>query len=123
MLNPRYALLLIACAALLGPARAQGSFDGTYTGERVLSQGNPGACVAKEPVSATIHGDELTFTNSQAKDHTIAFYLRPDGSFVQLSADIGGHVVDIRGHVSAGVVDADVSSAGCTHHWHLEKQH
>jgi hypothetical protein len=77
--------------------------------------------VAKDTVSIVIHGDALRFTNSRVKDHTISFSPQADGSFDVLSADISGVVVTIRGQVGAGVLDADVVSAYCTNHWHLEK--
>jgi hypothetical protein len=35
--------------------------------------GDPGACVAKDAASATILGDELTFTHSRVKNYTISF--------------------------------------------------
>jgi hypothetical protein len=124
MPNRRHALPLTACIALAVPALgAENSFDGTYTGERVLTAGDPAACVAKDAASATIQGDKLTFTNSAVKDYTIGFSPRADGAFVQLSANISGVVVDIRGQIGAGVLDADVTSASCAHHWNLEKQH
>lgn len=89
----------------------------------MLTQGNPGACVSKDAVSVTIRGNQLTFANNEAKNYTISFFPHPDGSFVELSADIGGKVVDIRGHIASGVLDSDVTSATCMHHWHLMKQH
>jgi hypothetical protein len=116
--------LTAACIALAVPAfGAENAFDGTYTGERVLTVGDPAACVAKDAASATIQGDQLTFTHSAVKDYTISFSPRADGAFVQLSANMSGVVVDIRGHIGAGVLDADVTSASCAHHWHLEKPH
>jgi hypothetical protein len=113
----------VALALAVPAFGAENSFDGTYTGERVLTAGDPAACVAKDAASSTIKGDELTFTHSAVKDYTIRFSPRADGAFVQLSTDINGEVVDIRGHIGAGVLDADVTSASCAHHWHLEKQH
>ena len=125
MPNSRRAFLLTAaCIALAVPAfGAENSFDGTYTGERVLTVGDPATCVAKDAASATIQGDQLTFTHSAEKGYTIGFSPRADGTFVQLSANTRGIAVNIRGHIGAGVLDADASSASCTHHWHLEKQH
>ena len=124
MPRSRHALPLIACMALATPAfGAENSYDGTYTGERVLTKGDPAACMAKDPVTIVIHGNQLTFTNSRAKDYTMSFTPEADGTFEQLSANIGGDVVSIKGHVGAGVLDSDVSSEHCTHHWHLEKQH
>lgn len=120
----RHMLPLIACIALAASAfGAEDSFDGTYIGQRVLTKGEPGACVAKDPVSVTIQGDKLTFTNSAAKGYAMGFFPRADGAFGELAGDIGGKVVAIDGTVGAGVLDADVSSAHCTHHWHLKKQH
>jgi hypothetical protein len=63
MPDRRHALPLTACIALAVPAfGAENSFDGTYTGERVLTVGDPATCVAKDAASATIQGDQLTFT-------------------------------------------------------------
>jgi hypothetical protein len=101
---------------------AENPFDGTYTGERVLTAGDPAACVAMESVSIDIHGEQLTLTNNTVKDHAVGFFPRADGSFGELSATLGGNVVVIRGHVGDGVLDSDVISAHCTHHWHLKKQ-
>ena len=124
MPSHRHALALIACVVVAVPAFGAGnSFDGTYTRERVLTKGDPAARVAKDSVSIVIHSDELTFTNSRGKDYALSFSPGPDGSFGQLSGDIGGDVVAIRGHVGAGVLDGDVISAHCTHHWYAEKQH
>jgi hypothetical protein len=115
--NHWHALPLTACVAFVMPAfGAENLFDGTYTGERVLTAGDPAACVAKDAASATIQGDELTFSHSAVTDYTISFSPRADGAFVQLSANISGIVVDIRGHIGAGVLDADVTSASCAHH-------
>ncbi|HET6237312.1 MAG TPA: hypothetical protein VFE41_20485 [Acetobacteraceae bacterium] len=115
------AMFVVACfgSASLGVAE---SFDGSYVGERSLTQGDPSACVDKDAVSVTIHGGTLTFTNSTAKSYTMSFSPNSDGSFVQLSADIGGAVVNIRGRITGGVLDSDVTSAHCVHHWHLEKR-
>ena len=124
MLSHRHALPLIGCVVVaISASGAENSFDGTYTGERLLTKGDAAVCVAKDPVSIVIHGDELTFTNSGVKNYTISFSPRADGSFGELSADVGGVVVVIRGHVGAGVLDSDVRGSQCTHHWHAEKQH
>jgi hypothetical protein len=103
MPDHRRALPLIACMALAVPALgAETSFDGTYAGERVLTKGDPASCVAKDTVSIVIHGDELTFTNSRVKNYTISLSPRADGSFDDLSTDISGVVVAIRGRVGGG---------------------
>jgi hypothetical protein len=115
------AMFAAACFASASPGVAE-SFDGSYVGERLLTQGDPSACVDKDAVSVTIHGGALTFTDSAAKNYTISFSLRSDGSFDQLSANVGGAVVDIRGRITSGVLDSDVTSAHCVHHWHLEKR-
>jgi len=61
MPSHRHALRLIACAVVAVPAFGVGnSFDGTYTGERVLTKGDPAACVAKDTVSIVIQGHKLS---------------------------------------------------------------
>jgi hypothetical protein len=113
----------LICLACVGAALGETSqFEGVYTGQRVLTKGDPGACVASDSVTVTIHGDVLTFTTSRVKAYTISLSPGPDGYFTQLSSDIGGSVVDIRGRIAAGVLDSDVTGATCAHHWHLEKK-
>ena len=115
-------LLLIGTSLLSGAIPAVGqSFAGIYTGKRMLTKGDL-SCPAEDNVSVTIKDDTLTFTDSNAKDYTISFKPKPDGSFHELSADIGGTVVDIRGQVADSALEADVISAHCQHHWHLERQ-
>jgi hypothetical protein len=97
------------------------SFDGTYTGKRLLTDGDKTFCRTEDNASVTIKGSNLTFTDSNAKDYTIAFNPRPDGSFSELSGNIGGVVVAIRGRINGNALDADVTGASCRHHWHLEK--
>jgi hypothetical protein len=123
MSNRRHLLSLIGLIAFMGPAAsATNSIDGTYIGDTVLTEGDPAACGANGTVAITIQGEQLTFTNNTVKDYVAGFFPRPDGSFGQLSAVMGGQVVVIRGHVRDGVLDSDVIGAHCTHHWHLEKR-
>jgi hypothetical protein len=98
------------------------SINGTYTGKRTLTKGNPAACTRDEGVSVTVSDGALRFTNSELKNYLIGFDPRPDGSFVQLSVDIEGDAVDIRGRIVGNVLDADVTNGPCVHHWHLEKK-
>jgi hypothetical protein len=115
---------LFACVALAARVVSAASpFDGTYTGERVLTSGDPGNCIARDPVSVIIHESKLTFTNKMLQDRTIDFLPRADGSFNGITGDRKGDVAVIGGHIGADVLDADVSGPQCTHHWHLAKQH
>jgi hypothetical protein len=111
----------VVCLAVAGSALAT-AFDGTYTGKRVLTKGDPSECARDDDVSITISDGALRFTNSALKSYIIGFDPRPDGSFVQLSVDIAGDTVDIRGRIVGNVLDADVTNASCVHHWHLEKK-
>lgn len=119
----RRVLSLTACIALAVRAFGAENYDGTYKGERVLTKGENGACVAKDPVTIVIHGDELTFTDSRVQDYTMSFTPEADGSFEQLSTTGSDAAVSIRGHIGGGVLDADVNRDQCAHHWHAEKQH
>jgi hypothetical protein len=106
-----------------GPASgAEHRFDGVYAGKRSLTKGSGSDCPTKEDVSVTIHGETLTFTNSALKNYTIAFYPRPDGSFVETHVDEGGDTVEIRGHIIEDVIEADVYNPPCEHHWRLKKK-
>jgi hypothetical protein len=119
--------------AATGPSiGADNTFDGAYTGQRVLTNGLTSACPTEEEVSATIKGDVLTFTNSRLHNFSIGFAIDPDGSFKLINAGVGslvydedggGSTVTIQGHIKGNVIDADVVNGPCTHHWHLTKQH
>ena len=49
---------------------AEHTFDGVYSGQRVLTKGS---CPAVDDVSVTIHGETLTFTNSALKKFVVGF--------------------------------------------------
>jgi len=112
--------LAVARSPALG---AEHTFDGDYSGKRVLTKGSAGPeCPAEDDVSVTIHGETLTFTNSALKKFGMAFYPRQDGSFGSTYIDREGEVVRIRGRIVGDVIDADVDNPPCEHHWHLKKQ-
>jgi hypothetical protein len=71
--------LTVAGSPALG---AEHTFDGDYSGKRVLTKGLAGLdCPAEDVVSVTIHGETLTFTNSALKKFTQPFSrLRTDHS-------------------------------------------
>jgi hypothetical protein len=108
--------LAIAGTAALS---AEHSFDGVYTGKRVLTRGPGAQCPATEDVSVTIHGATMHFTNSQLKNSVIAFYPKRDGSFGEIYVDEGGDTVTIHGRVNGDIIEADVNNPPCEHHWHL----
>lgn len=62
----RLATALGLCLAVAGTTPALGAehtFDGVYSGKRVLTKGAAGPnCPAEEAVSAAIHDETLTFT-------------------------------------------------------------
>jgi hypothetical protein len=109
--------LVIALPAL----GAENAFDGTYTGKRVLTKGADRTCPTEDDVSVTIRGETLTFTNSKVRAYVVGFEPHPDGSFREASTDIGGAIVSIEGRIVGGVLDADVSTPSCQHHWHLRR--
>jgi hypothetical protein len=113
----------LAFLAIAGPVVAAGdSFDGVYTGKRVLTKGPPGQCPAEESVSVTINDGALTFTNSALQNYAIGFDPHPDGTFTETHVDIGGDIVEIHGRITGGVLNADVTNPPCEHHWRLEKR-
>jgi hypothetical protein len=114
--------LAVAGSPTLG---AEHTFDGTYSGQRVLTEGSPSPrCPAEEDVSVTIHGETLTFTNSAFKNFLQPFYPSQDGSFGQTYTDVGGAAVHYHGRIIGDVVDVDVDAIDppCEHHWHLKKE-
>ena len=102
---------------------AEHTFDGAYTGKRVLTKGSANqTCPAEEDVSVTLHGETLSFANGVLKGVIQAFYPSADGSFGQTYTDAGGAVVHYRGRVTGDVIEADVSNPPCEHHWYLKKE-
>jgi hypothetical protein len=69
-----------------------------------------------------ISGGMLTLTNSGSRNFAMVFSAHPDGSFSQMNVEIGGEVADIRGRIIGDILDADVTSASCERHWHLQKK-
>jgi hypothetical protein len=124
-LPPRRRLVVWGICGLIGlaaagPTLGADTFDGAYTGKRVLTKGSSPQCVPSDDVSVTIQSGALTFTNSALRDFSIGFDPHQDGSF-RLMSVIGGDAVFIRGRVVGDVLDADVTNGPCEHHWHLTK--
>ena len=46
---------------------AEHTFDGNYSGKRVLAKGSDPECPAVDDVSVSIHSEPLTFTNGALK--------------------------------------------------------
>ena len=114
---------MIALASGIPALGAEHSFDGDYSGKRVVTKGSAGrTCPAKEDVSVTIHGETLTFTDGALKKFTQPFYPGPDGSFGQTRTDESGGVVHYHGRITGDVIEADVENSDCEYHWHLKKQ-
>ena len=64
----------IICLAVAGPALgAEDTFDGVYTGKRVLTKGSGPQCPVEDDVSVAIHGETLTFTDSSFQKFVIGF--------------------------------------------------
>jgi len=109
------------CLAVAGgPALgAEHTFDGTYSGQRVLTKGS---CAAADDVSVIIHGETLTFTNSALKKFVVGFFVRQDGAFDQIDTDVDGDRVHIVGRITGDIIEADVDNPPCEYHWHLKKE-
>jgi hypothetical protein len=108
--------MIVVTATALG---ADSTFDGVYTGKRVLTKGSNQTCPTEDNVSVTIRGEALTFTNSRLHNFTIGFEPHPDGSFDQISAGDQGAFVSIQGRIVGDVIEADVADSVCEHHWHV----
>ena len=125
-MSKRGRVLSVICGiALLGlaapPATLAGSFNGNYTGKRVLTKGDNPSCPAEDDVSVTIQDGTVTFTNSALNNFGIGFDLQPDGSFNEIDTEMGGAVVTIRGRIVGNTLDADVINGPCQYHWHLQR--
>ena len=113
------------CLAIVGsPALgAEYTFDGDYSGKRVLTKAaNDPSCPAEDDVSVTIHGEVSTFTNSTSKKFVIGFFVRQDRSFDQIHTDVDGDTVHILGRIIGDIIEADVNNPPCEYHWHLKKK-
>ena len=112
------------CLAVAGSAlSAEDTFDGVYTGKRVLTKdtGGPG-CPAADEVSVTVHGKMLTVTISEHQTFVISFNPHQDGSFLEIYVDPSADdTVTVEGRIAGGSLDADVINPPCEHHWHLKK--
>src|SRR5215469_13398162 len=95
---------LCLAVAVIPALGAEHTFDGVYSGKRVLTKGSCAAAV--DDVSVTVHGETLTFTNSELKKFVIGFYVRQDGSFDQVHADVDGDTVHVVGRITGDVIDA-----------------
>ena len=69
MSRSRLAAALGLCLAVAGsPALgAEHTYDGDYSGKRVLTKGSDPSCLAVDDVSVSIHSETLTFTNGALK--------------------------------------------------------
>jgi hypothetical protein len=103
------------------PALGADTFDGVYTGTRVLTKGSSQRCEPSEDVSVTINGGALTVTDSALHDYSIGFNPHQDGSFDLITADSRGATALIQGRIVGDALDADVVHGPCEHHWHLTK--
>ena len=113
-------ICLVAGIPALG---AEHTFDGVYSGKRVLTKGSASSmCPAADDVSVTIHGETLTFTNSALKKFTEPFFPGSDGSFGETYTDEGGAVVHYHGRIVGDIIEADVTNPPCEYHWHLKKE-
>ena len=76
-LRPAAALCLFLAVAGIPALGAEHTFDGDYSGKRVLTKGSVGPdCPAEDDVSVNIHGIAMTFTNSALKKFVIGFFVR-----------------------------------------------
>ena len=113
------------CLAVAGsPALgAENTFDGDYSGKRVLTKGSVGPdCPAEDDVSVNIHGEAMTFTNSALKKYVVGSFVRPDGSFDEIHTDVDGDTVHVVGRIIGDVIEADVNNPPCEYHWRLKKE-
>ena len=77
-------------AAVIPALGAEHTFDGVYSGKRVLIKGSDPYCPAEDDVSVIIHGEMLSFTDSALRKFRIGFYPSQDGSFGEISVGEGG---------------------------------
>ena len=102
---------------------AENTFDGVYTGKRVVTKGSGPTCLGAQDVSVAIGNGVLTVTSGQYQGFALGFNPQPDGSFDETYVGNGGGYVDIRGRIVGDWLDADVTDPHCEHHWHLKKEH
>jgi hypothetical protein len=111
---------MVGLATVEPALSAENTFDGAYTGKRVTKGSGP-TCPTDDDVSVTIHGAELTSTNSGFRNFALGFDPHQGGSFSQTYVDTGGSAVFVQGRIAGDVLDADVINGTCEHHWHLKR--
>jgi hypothetical protein len=109
---------LCVAVTVIPALSAEHTFDGVYIGKSTVGPN----CQAKEDVSVTIHGETLSLTNSVVRNFVIGFNPHQDGSFHEIYTDQGGATVNIVGHITGNVLEADVTNPPCEQHWHLKKE-
>jgi hypothetical protein len=91
----------VACLAIATPAVEAGdSFDGNYTGKRILTNVPADDCPAEENVSVTINGNVLTFADSALQITPLAFTLSRTGHSTSESLDGFALSLDIQSRLS-----------------------
>jgi hypothetical protein len=88
---------LIVVAVAEPALGATDTFGGVCIGKRVLTNGSGPGCPTEADVSVTIHGAELTFTDSELRNFVIGFEPPQGRSFSQIYAGTGGAAMLIQG--------------------------
>ena len=117
-MTQKFAAVAFECSA---PRASPETFDGIYTGKRLLTNGSASpTCPFEDDVSVKIAGKTLTFTDSRLKNgFTMPFYPGADGSFGSIYTGEGS--LHYHGRIVRDVMDVDVNISDCEHHWHLKK--
>jgi len=116
-------IITLCCLSLTPAAIAAAPNDGTYHGAIQLMRGETPPCARTgTPRVMTITNNQLTYMHFG--DMKFSPDVGPDGSFsgraFRSTAARGGSY-DLKGRVSGGHIEADLSNSQCTYHMSLTR--
>jgi hypothetical protein len=125
--KPALRIGTVLCLACLGlaPARAAGTFDGTYKGvQRVTRTNNSEQCnaLAKDNLAVVVRDNHF---KRGWYETVLDVGVAADGSFHESARFTIGKgrqaVVQIDGRIAGNVLEADIGTEGCAAHMALTK--
>jgi hypothetical protein len=116
----------VGVVALAGAAMAAGTFDGRYTGpQKTMVNSNRGPCQGLDH-DVTVAVSNSTITWPWGRGDPLVATVQADGSFYAqvkgIQGPVGFNAVnELKGRITAGVMEADVGGTACQVHWSLRK--
>lgn len=107
------------------PARAAGTFDGTYSGpQKETNNDNSGVCqnLSRDRVQLSVSGDVAKYKWGVPVEATVA----ADGTFLSRTPGLSFHgkqnTITFKGVIKGGALEADIGTQACAAHLSLMKK-